>query len=127
MTESEIEDSIKELLWNYRKLYLPEIERDKIDARDYTRYERESEQAWSALEAAFQHESRFSRNLLGDMSEGALDKITQQLVQWGRQLEWPDGGNHGRWISTAATADECCDKTSVFMNDKFWPFTKIIR
>lgn len=127
LSESEIEDLIKELLWNYRQIFLPEVEEDKVDAKDYSRYQRESEQAWSALEAGFRHQTGFNKQLLCDMTEGGLAKATGQLIQWAHELEWPDGGNSGTWKATAATADECCEKTSVFMQDRFWPFTKIIR
>jgi len=114
-------------VWNYRQLFLPNIEEDEIDAKDYARYQRESEQAWSALEAAFKHQELFKKEWLSDMSEGALDKVTDQLIQWGRDIDWPEGGNSGIWKSMADTAEECCEKTSIFMQDKFWPFTKIIR
>ena len=127
LSSPEIEELIKELLWKYRQLFLPEIEQDKVDAKDYARYQRESEQAWSALEAAFKHQNLFKKEFLKDMSEGALEKVTQQLIQWARELDWPEGGNSGIWKSTANTAEECCEKTSVFMKDRFWPFTEIIR
>lgn len=108
-------------------MFLPDIEEDKVDAKDYARYQRESEQAWSALEAAFKHQKLFEKEWLSDMSEGALDKVTDQLIQWGQDIDWPEGGNSGIWKSMADTAEECCEKTSIFMQDRFWPFTKIIR
>jgi len=61
------------------------------------------------------------------MAEGGLAEATDKLIQWAHELEWPDGGNSGTWKATADTADECCEKTSIFMQDRFWPFTKIIR
>jgi hypothetical protein len=127
LSQSEIEDLIKELLWNYRQIFLPEIEEDKVDPKDYARYQRESEQAWSALEAGFRHQRGFNKQLVSDMAEGGLVKATDQLVQWAHALEWPDGGNFGFWKATADTAEECCEMTSIFMQDRFWPFTKIIR
>lgn len=127
LSRSEIEDLIKELLWNYRQISLPEVEEDKVDPRDYARYQRESEQAWSALEAGFKHRKEFNEQLLSDMTEGGLEKATDQLVKWAHELEWPDGADSGFWKATADTAEECCDMTSIFMQDRFWPFTKIIR
>jgi hypothetical protein len=98
-----------------------------VDPKDYARYHRESEQAWSSLEAGFKHQKGFHKKLLSDMSDGGLAKATAQLTRWARELEWPDGDQSGLWKSTAETAEECCDMTSVFMQDSFWPFTKIIR
>jgi hypothetical protein len=34
LSKSEIEDRIKELLWNYRQIFIPGIENDKVDAED---------------------------------------------------------------------------------------------
>jgi hypothetical protein len=127
LSTSEIEDLIKELLWNYRQIFLPEIEEDKVDAKDYARYQRESEQAWSALEAGFKHQRGFSRRWLSDTAQGSLEKVTDQLIQWTHELHWPDGADSGTWKTTATTAEECCEMTSIFMQDRFWPFTKIIR
>ncbi|TLD06663.1 uncharacterized protein PgNI_08716 [Pyricularia grisea] len=139
----EIKEMVTELLWSYRQLFLPAVESDTTSDADYARYMRESEQAWSALEAAFGHRREFKRAMLQDMAEGSLERITEMLVGWTEDIEWPSGdetagyngddevtGNepsHLVWRSTAATAEECCEKTSLFMQDRYWPFTKIIR
>ncbi|KAH7193897.1 uncharacterized protein B0J16DRAFT_395906 [Fusarium flagelliforme] len=123
----EIRDLIKELLWSYRQLFLPSVESEETSEQDYNRFMRESEQAWSALHAAFKHKRQFTQTFAQDMSDGALERITEQLVQWAREIEWPTGGGEGFWRSTAQTADECVEKTKLFMQDRFWPFTKIIR
>ncbi|OBT81787.1 hypothetical protein VE02_09856 [Pseudogymnoascus sp. 03VT05] len=124
----EIEDLIKELVWNYRQMYLPHSEGDSISENEYPTMQRESEQAWSSLEAGFSHQPSFNKAMLiHDMSEAGLSIANSQLVQWAYELNWPDSGENGKWTSTAETADECCEKTSVFMEDRFWPFTKIIR
>jgi hypothetical protein len=127
LSSSEVAELIKELVWNYRQLFLPEVEEDKVDAKDYARYQRESEQAWSALDAAFRHQKLFQKEWLSDMSEGALERATDRLIQWAKEIEWPEGGNNGMWKSAADNAEECCEKTSIFMQDRFWPFTKVIR
>ena len=114
-------------MWNYRQLFLPNVEVDSVDARDYERYQRESEQAWSALEAAFKNQPLFGKTFLQDMSDGALERVTNQVMEWAKDIQWPEGGNAGLWRSTADTAEECCEKTSAFMQDELWPFTKIIR
>ncbi|RDL37034.1 Uncharacterized protein BP5553_04467 [Venustampulla echinocandica] len=128
LSMSEIEDLIKELIWNYRRIYLPHSEGENVTENEYTMMQRVSEQAWSSLEAGFSHQREFSKDLLiNDMSEAGLAIANNQLVQWAHELNWPDSGESGKWTSTADTADECCEKTSVFMQDRFWPFTKIIR
>lgn len=122
-----IEDLLRELLWSYRQLYLPLVESDETSEQDYARYQRESDYAWSALQAAFGHQTDFTKEFLRDMSDGASDRIIDHLIRWSREIEWPNGGEGGIWTSTATTADECCEKTKIFMQDKLWPFTKIIR
>ena len=133
-SKSEIQEHIKELLWNYRRIFLPgavELKNKKVktesEIKDYIQYERESEQAWSALEAAFKHRREFSRTFLSDMSDGALERTTNTLVQWTESIQWPGASTVGRWTTSAQDADECYQKTSDFMRDRLWPFTKIIR
>jgi hypothetical protein len=127
LSASEIEELIKELVWSYRQLFLPGVESDETSEQDYNRYMRQSEQAWSALHAAFKHKRQFTQRFAQDMSDGALERITDQLIQWAQETEWPTGGADGFWTSTAQTAEECVEKTKLLMQDKFWPFTKIIR
>ncbi|KFY44996.1 hypothetical protein V494_01204 [Pseudogymnoascus sp. VKM F-4513 (FW-928)] len=128
LSMDEIEDLIKELVWNYRQMYLPSTEGDSISENEYATMQRKSEQAWSSLEAGFSHQPSFNKAMLiNDMSEAGLSVTNSQLLQWACDLDWPDSGENGKWTSTADTADECCEKTSVFMQDRFWPFTKIIR
>ncbi|KFY77671.1 hypothetical protein V499_03018 [Pseudogymnoascus sp. VKM F-103] len=128
LSTSEREELIKELLWSFRRMYLPNAEDDGIAESEYARMLRESGEAWSSLEAAFSHQRAFNKNfLMQDMSEAGLAVATAQLVQWSHELDWPAGADSGKWTSTADTADECYEKTSIFMQDQFWPFTKIIR
>ncbi|KAG8670948.1 hypothetical protein FPOAC1_004183 [Fusarium poae] len=127
LSAPEIRELIKELLWSYRQIFLESVESDETSEQDYNRYMRESEQAWSALNAAFKHKRQFTQRMAQDMSEGALERITDQLIKWTEEIEWPAGGVDGFWTSTAQTADECVEQTKFFMQDKFWPFTKIIR
>jgi hypothetical protein len=91
------------------------------------RYRRESDLAWSTLEAAFGHRQELKKEFLTDNAESAYDIITQQLSSWAEDLQWPDESQDGIWVSTAINAEECCEKTAFFMRDRIWPFTKIIR
>lgn len=127
LSKAEIEEAIKELVWNYRQPLLPDVQSSEGNAADNAQFVRESEQAWSVLDAAFKHEPQFSKEMLEDMNEGALERIQNRLISWTNDMTWPDGGSSGFWKSSATTADECVEKTNVFMQDRYWPFTKIIR
>jgi len=132
LTLPEIEEMIKELLWSYRQLFLPGVESEATSEADYACYVRESELAWSALEAAFQHRIEFKREMLQDMSDGALSRLERTLVSWMADVRWPTGidtadAKPGFWTETAETAKECCLKTGLFAQDRYWPFTKVIR
>ena len=127
MAGSAIEEVITELLWSYRQLYLPGVEGERTTDEEYIKYAKESEQAWSSLQAAFTHKRGFGQAMLRDMSEGALERLTRQLVAWSRDIQWPDQAGDGLWRSEANTAEECVEKTGLFMQDQYWPFTKIIR
>lgn len=129
MSEQEIDNLVKELVWNYRRLYLPGLENETMSAEDYKHYQKESERAWSSLEPAFKHRQEFNETFLRNMSEGALEEIIDRLKEWAKDLDWLDGEKPNSCVqtSTAATAAECCDITAAFMQDRLWPFTKIIR
>ncbi|KAH8897592.1 hypothetical protein GQ53DRAFT_637825 [Thozetella sp. PMI_491] len=132
LTKAEIEDMIKELLWNYRQLFLPGVESDTTPEADYARYARESELAWSTLEVAFKHRPEFNRKILEDMSEGALARIEKMALGWASDIQWPRSPGTaetrpGLWQETAETVEECHSKTELFTQDQYWPFTKIIR
>lgn len=122
-----IADMIRELLWSYRRLYRPGIDSPETPADEYQKAERESGEAWSALEAAFGHHSGFNEQSLRDQSEGAAEKILEQLVAWSRAIRWPEESDRGKWTATAQTALECSEKTAIFMSDQHWPFTKVLR
>lgn len=123
---------VQELLWSYRQLFLPGVESDTTTEADYARYVRESELAWSALEAAFKHRPEFKQEMLQDMSDGALERLQESIVNWTKDMEWPSGSGVGEktpgfWTETAQSAEECSAKTELFAQDRYWPFTKIIR
>lgn len=127
LSSTGIEDLLRELLWSYRQLYLPLVESNETSEKEYAKYQAESDHAWSALHAAFGHQQGYNKEFLQDMSEGASERALDQLEQWSQDIEWPNGGEGGNWTSTATTPEECCEKTKVFMQDRLWPFTKIIR
>lgn len=130
LPQAEIEGVLSELLHSYRQLYLHIAARDTSDQdyhQAYARYERESAQAWSALEAAFSHQPEFREDQFRDVEDGSFERNRRRLVEWSRQIQWPDGVTDGRWSSTAESARECCRKTRSFMRDQYWPFTKAIR
>jgi hypothetical protein len=117
---------IRGLLWSYRRLYENGVDLPETPADEYQKAERESGEAWSALEAAFGHHRDFDEQSLRDQSDGAVEKIREKLVAWSRAIAWPEGSNGGKWTSTAQTALECSEKTAIFMSDQHWPFTKVL-
>lgn len=115
-------------MWNYRQLYHPDINSDETPAEQYLSIQRESDKAWSALQAAFGNHTELNNNeFLSDQSDGALERVTSTLLEWTKDIAWPQGGHDGMWTSTAESAEECCEKTNPFMQNRLWPFTKIIR
>lgn len=130
LSQEQLEEQIRELVWNYRQFFHPDIEKDSVSAEEYRRVQRESDKAWSALNAAFGHQTGFTDRMVSDQSDGALESVIKKLIEWSKEIEWPqgeEGEDDGMWTSTAETAEECCEKTNEFMQDRLWPFTKIIR
>lgn len=120
---------VEELLWSYRQLFLPDSDNEgnKLDSDEQQRIERESAVAWSALEAVFSQQEEFSIDFMNDKSKGAFERIKNQLLKWMQKIEFPADDESGLWTACAHDSDECQELTSVFMADKLWPFTKIIR
>ncbi|KAH0556617.1 hypothetical protein GP486_005549 [Trichoglossum hirsutum] len=125
MNNAEICEQLKELLWSYRQLYIEGTESAASDA-EYKTYQSQSELAWHTLEAAFGHREELIPEYLQDGSEGAVNRIYEQLRTWACEIDWP-GDGQGKWSSTARTAKECNQKMSVFAGNSLWPFTKVIR
>lgn len=126
LSEAEIEEIVKELLWDYRQLYLPGVEQE-LSVDEYKKCCEQSELAWSTLGAAFGDRREFRKELLRDNSDEAKEKALALLLQWTQELDWPEGGSDGMWRSTAQDAEECCEKTGRFMENRLWPFTKVVR
>lgn len=107
LSMGEIEDLVKEVLWSYRRKHLLAAQDDDISDGEQAKLERESDEAWSSLEAAFSHHKGFSKEwLTNDMSEEGLAMVTEQILQWAQEINWPAGADSGVWASTADTADE---------------------
>ena len=125
LTTSEIHHLLKELVWNYRQLYHPGTLNNGSSGNDHeeTRvdYERLSSLAWSTLETAFKHKREFNQDFLRDESQGAMDGITNTLIEWTNDIIWP-----GTTI-TVETAKACSRMLTGFMKDRLWPFMKVIR
>lgn len=127
LSEAGIQNHIEELVWSFRRIFLPDVSADLVSPADFVRFQRESQQAWWALSTAFGHERDFNREFLSNGSSEAFDRITKQLIQWTATIPWPRGDGTGKWIAFAKTPDECNEKTRPFTHDRLWPFTKIIR
>lgn len=127
LSEMASKEHIKELLWSFRRsIFLPDVSEGSLSATGYTKDE-ESKQAWLTLSAAFGSEEGFNHNFLCDQSDRAFERITDQLVQWSKNIPWPSGSTDGKWTTYAETADECFEYTRPFVRDRLWPFTRIIR
>ncbi|KAJ5195100.1 uncharacterized protein N7498_008538 [Penicillium cinerascens] len=118
-----MKDHVNELLWSFRRAFLPDVAKDSLTAADL----KEIKEAWSALESAFGNEKEFNRKFLSDKSEGAFEKIAEQLIKWTKTIPWPTDASDGKWVTYAETAEEFYTKTSLFMQNRIWPFTKIMR
>ena len=124
-----MQESVKSWIWAFRKPHQVDRDEDNEDDEEFTEYQKEADRAWASLNAVFEDQELFSKEYLADMSEGSIERITSQALEWLRKVEWPAGeqdtGN--LWISTAQTSKECSNQTLKFMKGKVWPFTRIIR
>ncbi|KAJ6002789.1 hypothetical protein N7451_005336 [Penicillium sp. IBT 35674x] len=116
-----LEDHINELLWSFRRQFLDA--KDSLSTDDM----KECREAGSALQSAFGGERGYNRQFMTDKSEGAFERILDQLIKWTKNIPWPTGASDGKWVTNAETVEEFHKKTSLFMQDRIWPFTRIMR
>jgi hypothetical protein len=122
-----LEEHIMELLWSFRRRFLPDVAEDSLSAADWKRIKEGSQEAWSALHSVFGSEMDFGPKFLSDKSEGAFERIADQLMDWTKKIQWPSDASDGKWVQYAESAEEFYAKTSVFMQDRIWPLTQIMR
>ncbi|KAF7896904.1 uncharacterized protein EAF01_009307 [Botrytis porri] len=129
LSKPERQEMVEELLLNYRQILLPDSDNEgnALDSAERPRIERESAVAWSALEALFSQQEEFDVSFLSDNSKGSFERIKSKLLELMHKIKFPVDSESGLWKASAHTSDECQELTSVFMEDKLWPFTKIIR
>lgn len=131
LPKSKVRKVLKQLVWDYRQLYLLIMEEDE-GGDDYNACKRASEFALSTLETAFKHHEEFSASAMQRIcNEEDEDKFVLQLMTWYKELEWPRRDNDDEAtdiaIRRAATIADCNDITGKYMEDKIWPFIKVIR
>ncbi|KXJ86843.1 hypothetical protein Micbo1qcDRAFT_139663 [Microdochium bolleyi] len=141
LSAAEISTLVSELVWSYRQFFLPSSEDKNLNSEGESRhFQRQAEHAWSALKAAFGHRREFNGAFLKGMLTDALielpsvdavqqesARIAKQLIQWTKDIKWPEGAEAGHWSASATSAADCRQKTKLFSEDRVWPFTKIIR
>jgi hypothetical protein len=127
MTNEEIDEQLRELLWSYRQFYLCDLDKEGTTADEQRRLQEQSRLAWDTLQAAFGSKGTLTEEYLQDSSDGAEKRVEAQLKLWTKQLQWPAEVENGGWLGTADTVEECNMKTQRFLSGNLWPFVKIIR
>jgi hypothetical protein len=127
MTDHEIEEQLRELLWSYRCFHISDLDDKGITADEQKRLEDQSKLAWDTLKAAFGSRRELTESYLRDTSDGAEERIQQQLTSWTNALQWPGNSNESGWLGDANSVEECKSKTQQFLTGNLWPFIKVIR
>ena len=127
MTDREIEEQLRELLWSYRCFHISDLDDKGMTADEQKRLEDQSKLAWDTLKAAFGSNEELTETYLRDTSAGAEERIQQQLTLWTNALQWPGDLYESEWVGSADTVDECKRKTQQFLTGNLWPFIKVIR
>ncbi|KAL8868691.1 MAG: hypothetical protein Q9174_004824, partial [Haloplaca sp. 1 TL-2023] len=125
---AEINEQLHELLISYRELYQPGIEKElENNEQLYQKIEKKSSVAASTLQSIFPNHPGVTPNRMKDQTEGAFERIFEDLKRLASLLEWPRDAVNGRWTSTAGNAAECHDKVDMFMKKGLWPLTNVVR
>ncbi|CZR67592.1 uncharacterized protein PAC_17491 [Phialocephala subalpina] len=127
MTDVEIEEQLRELIWSYRNFHLSDLDDKGFTADEQKRLEDQSKLAWDTLKAAFGSRRELTEEYLKDPSAGAEERIQQQLRLWTNGLQWPVDSLQSGWLGSADTVEECNRKTQQFLTGNLWPFIKVMR
>jgi hypothetical protein len=127
MTEEEIDEQLRELLWSYRQFYLCDLDDKGVSADEQKHLQEQSKLAWDTLYAAFGSKGILTEKYLQDPSDGAEERIKAQLKTWTKELQWPVEIEKGGWLGTADSAEDCNIQTQRFLGGNLWPFVKVIR
>lgn len=131
-----MDDHIQELLDDYRRPYMGnagDLEDDEFKAA-----EDKSRTAQHIFETAFgnteiffhgtnEHHPDLDLETMKDESEGAYDRILQQLQQLRLTLRWPEEMVNGRWEQKADTVDDVKELLKPFSERGLWVFVNITR
>ena len=126
MTDSEIKEQLRELLWSYRSFHIRDPD-DKGMRADEEKMESKAKLAWNTLKAVFGSRRELTETYLKDSSEGAEDRIQQQLKLWTESLQWPGNSHQNGWLRSAETREEYKKQMQPFSTGTLWPFMKVIR
>lgn len=127
MTDAEIEEQLRELVWSYRNFHLWDLDEKGLTADDQKHLENKSKLAWDTLTSAFGSRKELTETYLKDSSDGADKKIQQQLKLWTDSLQWPADSNQSGWHGSAKDVKEYTSKMHQFLTGTLWPFIKVIR
>lgn len=130
--EKEINKQLRELLFSYQELWLPDVEslassQKKEENSEYEGIEIRSEAALATLQSIFPDAEDINPKYLRDRSDGAFDRILERLEALAKGLKWPDDARDGRWTATAADAEGCQEQVGIFMENGLWPLTNVVR
>ncbi|TVY12926.1 hypothetical protein LARI1_G009230 [Lachnellula arida] len=127
MTDVEVEEQLRELLYSYRSFHIMDLDDKGVSADEQRRLELRSKLAWDTLKAAFGSKQELTEKYLRDSSSGAEERLREKLKHWTNELVWPRDSYESGWLETAGLAEECKHKTQQFLGGNLWPFIKTIR
>jgi hypothetical protein len=127
MTDAEIKEHLGELLWSYRNFHIWDLDEKGMTAKEQKHLEKKAKLAWDTLQSAFGSRRGLTEACLKDSSDGAEERIQQQLKLWTDSLQWPGDSHHSGWLGSAETVQEYNRKTQQFLTGGLWPFIKVIR
>ncbi len=127
MTDSEIEEQLFDLLWSYRDFHLSDLGERGLTADEQISLQNVSKLAWDTFRAAFGSQEELTEAYLRDSSDGAEERIQQQIRLWASLLEWPGNSHQCTWLESAETVEEYHTKMERFLVGSLSPFIKVIR
>jgi GTPase SAR1 family protein len=140
MSKREIQTAISEHVQAYRRPYTMDEETKDAMREEYQRAKDRQKIANDTLTAMFyaikgeELTDQLSRleviEITGELDEGPVETVTQELQSWMRDIQWPESDNNSTatcWMSKITGIKPLRRRMAELTADSRWPFIKIIR
>jgi len=127
MEAQEIEDLLRQSVIDYRRYHL--VDQNDIERPDSVEEEHlqvKAKLSWDTLIAVFADRDGCTEVLFKNAAI-PTDEITRLVLGWKDEIAWPAGFDTSATLRTADNVSDCVARIEEFLEERLWPFIKVVR